>query len=237
MPDADQSNRPHVVVGPRRPGAEPAPYRPRHALPEPHAVSIGSASTHRPAPRTGAVLPDRDLAQNRANIDRDVEVARRLDRLDVRWQLLHGVPVDDEDGEVDHVVIGPGGVFTINTENHPNAKVWVRGDTFKVNGFNHDCVRGSRQEARHAAELLSEQAGFRVDVRGIVAVVGAHRGVTVSEQPRDSIVTVLAGKTVADFLAARPEVLDADAIEHIYAVARHLATWQPWTVMWQDFEA
>jgi hypothetical protein len=167
--------------------------------------------------------------------DGDVEVARRLERLNARWRVLHAIPIGEQDSDIDHVVIGPGGVFTINTKNHPNANVWVRGDTFKVNGFNQPYIRNSRHQARGAATLLSEQARFDVDVRAIIAVVGAQRGVTVSEQPHDAMVAVLAGRAVAEHLAGLPELLGPPSIERIYEVARHLATWQPTTVRWHDF--
>ena len=58
----------------------------------------------------------------------EVAVAHELGRLDSRWRALHSVPVGARESDIDHVVIGPGGVFTINTKNHPDARLWVRGD-------------------------------------------------------------------------------------------------------------
>ena len=255
MPDAHRSSRPTrdlEVVGrhsvkvdhSHRAAAaanslvrvERPPYRARHALPDavPADVTTASHALRRRRPAS-AELPDRDLALNRIVADGDVEVARRLQRLDRAWRVLHAVPIEDHDSDIDHVVIGPAGIFTIRIKNHPNAKVWVRGDTYKINGFNQPSIGESRHEAQHAAKLLSDQALFDVDVRAIIAVVGAQRGVTVSEQPHDAMVTVIAGRTVADHLAASPELLGARSIERIYEVARHLATWQPRIVMWQEF--
>ena len=37
-------------------------------------------------------------------------VARRLAALDSSWHVLHSVPVGNRDSDIDHVVIGPGGV-------------------------------------------------------------------------------------------------------------------------------
>lgn len=36
--------------------------------------------------------------------------------------------------DIDHVLIGPAGVFTVNVKHHPNSSIWVGGDTFMVNG-------------------------------------------------------------------------------------------------------
>ena len=166
----------------------------------------------------------------------EVEVARRLARLGPEWRILHAVPVGERGSDIDHVVIGPGGVFTINAKNHPQATVWVGGETIKVNGFNQPYVRNSRFEAQRAATLLTAAAGFDVEVRGIVAIMGAHRGLIVKEQPRDGAVTVVARRQVDTHLRTVPNVLGMPSIERIYDVARHLATWHPKTVRRDEFE-
>jgi hypothetical protein len=168
----------------------------------------------------------------RIGADAEVEVARRLMKLEPEWHVLHAVPVGENGSDIDHVVIGPSGVFTINTKHHPGANVWVRGDTFKVNGQNQHYVRNSRFEARRAAKLLSAKALFDVDVRAVIAVMGAQGGFTIKEQPQDGIVTVVTRKAVESHLRSLPVVLGAPSIERIYDIARHLATWQPNTVQW-----
>lgn len=172
----------------------------------------------------------------RIGADGETEVARRLGRLGPGWRVLHAVPVGERGSDIDHVVIGPGGVFTINAKNHPQANVWVGGDTVKVNGFNQPYVRNSRHEARRATKLLSAAAGFDVEVRGIVAIMGAHRGFIVKEQPRDGVVSVITRKQVDAHLQGSPTVLGVPSIERIFSVARHLAAWHPATVRWDDFD-
>jgi hypothetical protein len=177
-----------------------------------------------------------DERAHRIGADGEVEVARRLARLGPDWRVLHAVPVGERGSDIDHVVIGPGGVFTINAKHHPQATVWVGGETVKVNGYNQPYVRNSRFEAQRAAKLLTAAAGFDVEVHGIVAIMGAHRGLTVKEQPRDGAVTVVARKQVDAQLRSLPTVLGAPSIERIYEVARHLATWHPKTVRRDDLD-
>ncbi|WP_349259814.1 hypothetical protein [Jatrophihabitans sp.] len=43
-------------------------------------------------------------------------------------------------------MIGPVGVFTIDAKNHPQANVWVRDDTCKVNGTP-SATAGTRRSA------------------------------------------------------------------------------------------
>ena len=38
--------------------------------------------------------------------------------------------VGERGSDIDHLAIGPGGVFTINAKHHAGAKIWVGGDTF-----------------------------------------------------------------------------------------------------------
>lgn len=166
--------------------------------------------------------------------DAEQAVARRLAGLGSDWRVLHAIPVGDNGSDIDHLVVGPAGVFTVNAKHHPDAKVWLRGDTLKVNGFSTHHVRNSRHEATRAATLLSARAGFDVEVRGVVAIMGMEQGFTVVEQPRDGLVTVVQRKRVADHLRSLPAVLGRPSVERIHDVARHLATWQPTTVEWGD---
>src|SRR6185503_13927391 len=125
------------------------------------------------------------------------------------------------------VVIGPAGVFTVNAKHHPNASVWVGGDTVLVNGTRTWYVRNSRHEAARASRLLSAVSGQQVQVRAIVAVMGAHRGLTIKEQPLDGTVQVVARKQIADYLRGLPTVLDPPTVTALHTLACRSTTWQP----------
>lgn len=124
--------------------------------------------------------------------------------------------------DIDHVVIGPGGVFTVNTKHHPRAKVWVAKNTFLVNGQRQPYVHNSRHEAARAAQLLTSKCGFRLPVSAVIAVVGADN-VAVKESPAD--VQVLWRGQVVRWLRRRPITLNDTAITTIYDVARRSSTW------------
>ena len=108
----------------------------------------------------------------------------RLTRNEPLWRVLHAVPVGERGADIDHVVIGPGGVFTLNAKHHPAGWVWVRGDTFIVNGTRHPYLRNSRFEATRAARLLNAACGFPVIVTGIVVPVDADR-LLIKQPPAD----------------------------------------------------
>ena len=149
-------------------------------------------------------------------------VANELAQLPAGWHCLHAVEVGSRGSDVDHVVIGPAGVFTINAKHHPQAKIWVGGNTVMVNGYRQPYVRNSRHEAGRATKLLSRAAGFRVDVRGVIAVVNA-RDLKIKEAPRD--VHVVARTRLRKWLLSQPIVISDDAVAHIHRVARRSTTW------------
>lgn len=155
----------------------------------------------------------------------EVAVAKELRRLGPDWRVLHSVPVGSGDSDIDHVVIGPGGVFTVNAKNHPDASVWVGGDAFMVNGKRKPYVHSSRFEAQRAGRLLSAAAGLPVDATGVIAVYGARGGYTIREQPKDGQVVVVARIEIAKWLARRPAVLAAEQVDAIYEAARRSTTW------------
>ena len=145
----------------------------------------------------------------------EAKVGGLLDGLansDPRWRVLHSVLAGSAGSDIDHVVLGPGGVFTLNTKHHPDAKVWVGGDTFMVNGQRQKYVRNSRFEARRAAKLLASAAGIPVTATGIIVVMGAQ-SLKVREAPAG--VAVVARRQIVKWLQAQSEALPSPDVERL----------------------
>jgi hypothetical protein len=154
-------------------------------------------------------------------------VGRRLDRWAARrgWQVLHAVPVGQRGTDIDHVVIGPFGVVTINTK-ATRTSVWAGEYGLVVGGTKVDYLRKSRAEARRAQRLLDRAAGFEVPVQPAIVFVGARRFTVRRGGPRD--VAVLGSPSaLRRWLRRQPAVLNPDQVATIYAAARHPLTWQP----------
>src|ERR1700712_3858316 len=62
----------------------------------------------------------------------EIEVGRMLSELGTDWFVRHAVPIGAGTKDVDHLVIGPGGVFAINTKHHEGASVWIGDHTIRV---------------------------------------------------------------------------------------------------------
>ncbi len=161
----------------------------------------------------------------RIGADGEQAVAEQLGKLGPQWRVLHAVRVGERGSDIDHVVIGPAGVFTVNAKHHPHTSIWVGGDTFMVNGQRVPYVRNSRHEADRASRLLTEQAGFPVVAVGVIAVMGAHKGYTIKKQPEDGRVVVVQRRRVSSYLQSHPVRLSSCQIDVIYDVARRSTTW------------
>ena len=162
----------------------------------------------------------------RIGADGEEKVAAQLSKLvkaDARWQVIHAIPVGTRGSDIDHLVIGPGGVFTVNTKNHPDSKIWVGGDTFLVNGNREPYVRNARHEATRASKLLSEACGREVFVEGVVALVNA---VELTIKAPSNGVHVVARRQIAKWLLRHGDVLDQSQQAEIFDAARRSTTWQ-----------
>ena len=147
---------------------------------------------------------------------------RRLAMADRRWGYLNSIAVGQNGADIDHLVVGPAGVFTINAKYHRGSRVWVAGDTVMVNGQRQPYVRNARYEARRAAALLTKSCGFAVPVRGLVVPVDAA-GFTVREQPID--VHVVNRARLVDFLWNQPALLEQAVVGRVLDRARLSTTW------------
>ena len=161
----------------------------------------------------------------RIGADGEEKVAAQFDKVikkDARWQFIHAIPVGSRGSDIDHLIIGPGGVFTVNTKNHPNAKLWVGGDTFLVNGNRQPYVRNARHEAARAAKLLSEACGHPVHVEGVIVPVNAI-AVEIKSPPRD--IHVVTRRQIARWLLRHGDVLDRSEQAALFDAARRSTTW------------
>lgn len=146
-----------------------------------------------------------------------------LTRSDPLWQSFHSIPVGTRGSDIDHLVLGPGGIFTINTKHHPRGRVWVGGDAVIVNGVGRPYVRNSRHEAARASRLLSRACGFPVPVQGLIVTVGAI--LTVKAPPAD--VTVLEAGVLPRWLTQQPPKVSISTLGYVFQAARLESTWQP----------
>jgi Nuclease-related domain len=152
------------------------------------------------------------------------KIAHELHKLGAEWRVLHAVEVGARGSDIDHVVIGPPGVITLNTKRHPDGKAWVGERSVMVNGFRTDYLRNSRHEASRASRLLTTAHGQTVTVLPAIVFVDLDDFI-VKQMPSDLYVTTR--RKLLRWLESMPTTMSTDQVESIFAIARHATTWQP----------
>ncbi|MHC6220758.1 nuclease-related domain-containing protein [Arthrobacter sp. MMS24-S77] len=152
----------------------------------------------------------------------EVAVGRILEHLGPEWTVLHAVPVGAGTSDIDHVLIGPAGVFTLNTKNHAGQSVWVAGQTLMVAGKKQRHLHNASYESARAAKLLTSAANHAVEVSGVVVIV-APKSMTVRESP--SGVAVVTDRQLLRWLNGRPTVLTPRQVDLAAAAAVRPGTW------------
>ncbi len=152
------------------------------------------------------------------------------------YRAMHGGIIPESQDQIDHLVVGPAGVFAIDSENWDkrlpvrtkNARQLWHGPFSKKDRLEH-----AQWEAQRASELLSGAIGKPVTVRPVVAVYGPkiHWDVATIRE-----VDVFSGPRLRKYLRRRARQADArpltdDEIEKIYAAANkafpHLSSGSP----------
>ena len=160
----------------------------------------------------------------RIGAEGELKVGRELNKLPSGWHVLHAVPIGENGNDIDHVVIGPRGVFTLNTKNHPDGSVCVYERALWVNGQATKYLHNSRFESKRASQLLSTACAMTVDARAAIVFVDPAK-LTRKGTPPDVDITCRRG--LRTFLMQQPPRLTPAQVEHIFTIARNSLTWQP----------
>ena len=153
-------------------------------------------------------------------------VGRQLTRWAARygWHVLHAVPVGQRGADIDHVVIGPFGVVTVNTKT-TGTTVWVGEFALTLGGKSVDYLRQSRQEAARASRLLSQATGHQVPVQPAIVFVRAPR-VTIRRGGPADVAVLASPRSLRRWLCRQQSVLPPSEVEAIYQAARRPSNWQ-----------
>jgi len=150
-------------------------------------------------------------------------IAALLEQLGPDFTVLHSVPVGRNDSDIDHVVIGPPGVFTINTKFSPGRSVWVAGRNLNVERVPTPYIRNALAEARRASNYLTSASGLTVPVTGLIVFVDPST-VIIKEPPgggvADPPIRVVRDTELLDDLFGRREFSEEQVAGIVDAAAR-----------------
>ncbi|MGW7463156.1 nuclease-related domain-containing protein [Streptomyces xantholiticus] len=137
------------------------------------------------------------------------------------WRVLHSIPLPDG-GDIDHLLIGPGGVFTIRTEYHPQQSVRAADDTVTVDdGAPCPYITECRSEATLVRQTLERHADFPVLVQPVLVCVDAA---SLDVAPTLTDVRVY-GERQLSALAPLSGELTAHQADRLYDIARRQGVW------------
>jgi hypothetical protein len=151
-------------------------------------------------------------------------VARKLDKLSNRgWHVLHSI--NTSAGDIDHLAIGPHGVYVINTKHHPHGRIAVTDKTITVNGYRQPYATQVSREAQLARAALSQAWGRPVHVTPLIVIHG-HTTITGWQRHHPAGVHILPSSAITAWLRSPgPAIHNRADIEQLYTAARQPATW------------
>jgi hypothetical protein len=149
-------------------------------------------------------------------------VGDALDSIGPEWDVLHVVPVDDSSRHIDHLVIGPPGVFTLWSKNFPRQEVVVDGEIMTAGGHAVDDIAEARAQAASASVLLSEAAGYAIDIEPVIVVVDPRK-LIIRRQPSD--VTVVSSRQLLRWLTHLDRRMDGAEVAYVSDVSDQETTW------------
>ncbi|WP_461473676.1 nuclease-related domain-containing protein [Microbacterium sp. HJ5] len=157
----------------------------------------------------------------------EIRVGLMLAILDPEWwTVLHSVPVGDRGSDLDHLVIGPAGVFVINTKRHFGKRVWAAGHGLRIENHQVPYLRNLELEISRTEDALRRASGLSVDAVGIVAVVDAASvTVTAPTAILHHEAHVMDADALLSFLSARRRVFSDDQVARIVEAAVRPETW------------
>jgi hypothetical protein len=143
-----------------------------------------------------------------------------LGRLPDGWHLLNDIPVDARGATIDHLIVGPAGVFTVDAKNL-TGKVWVAPSEIRHNGHKTDYIRKALYESSRASILLTAAVGTPVTARPVLAILADDWTMKGSTDE----VFVGSPRAVKDWFRRLPAVVSPHEVAVIAAAAVQPLTW------------
>ena len=159
----------------------------------------------------------------------ELEVGDTLATLGARWDVLHDVPVGP-DG-LDHLVIGPAGVYAVRAVMARGLDVVVTRDSVSVGGTAAELASIVRDDARDVEEALGLASASQLTVKPILVVVGPRR-LTIATPPHE--VAVVQSAILRSTIVNAPDALSGSEVAALSDLAELSRTWSVASPVRQD---
>jgi hypothetical protein len=159
----------------------------------------------------------------RRGAEGEERVAAELAKLGDGWAVIHDLTIGRKGANLDHLAIGPAGVFALNTKNL-TGKLTVYEHAILQNGHKTAFVPAALREIRTVQQRLSAAAGREVRAWGVLVVLGCEVEV---RKPLANL-TLVRARSLPRWLRKLPGgVLSPGEVLELERLARTPGTWLP----------
>lgn len=162
----------------------------------------------------------KEIKNMRLGRDGEKIVGQSLEKIRMAgYKVFHDIIDTEKRFNIDHIIVGSAGVFTIETKTISKAggvqKIQYDGNNIKIDGFvpDRDPIAQARAQARWLQDFILESTGAEIKVKPVVI----YPGWFVEPQPKGADVWVLNEKALPSFLRNETPVLKEDKIDLISA--------------------
>jgi hypothetical protein len=148
----------------------------------------------------------------RTGADGEAKTAAALNRLGDDWIVLHDRPIPGSRANIDHIAIGPPGIFVIETKDY-SGRISLAGNEIRVNGRRVGWIDQVRGQAQAVIAVVSKvDDAPPVPVTPIICV---HRADLPWLRSSAAGVRVLSGRGMLDALVKAAPTLSPDAVRRV----------------------
>ena len=202
--DSSGSGAPAPSLAARRPGHEVM----HHLL---QKLEEGSHGTRVPL----------ELQSWYAGAQGEIHVGQELATLSSEWQVFHSIPAG-RTADIDHLLIGPPGIFVINTKCHRGSRVRVGTHAVWINGGQENGYQRSLlNRTAHVRALLEPRFDLQDAIRPLLVFVDAASLAPSGPQEVDAVTSA----ALVSFLSRQPARISAGLVHAIAQVVSRPETW------------
>ncbi|MDJ0376409.1 nuclease-related domain-containing protein [Cryobacterium sp. PH31-L1] len=146
-----------------------------------------------------------------------------LGRLPEGYSVYHSLPIRNTAFWVDHLVVGPGGIFSINSKTHWDRDLTGSLRSIPINDHAMPYLRDAPFESAQITALLAQVLPATTVVQPVIVLVNPHK-ILLARKP--DAVTVIDSPRLRRWLVARPPVFSPEQQAALTAAIDDPATWR-----------